>query len=49
MTKTTLPSEVIRALKSTFAWHGTPKQVSSDNSPQFEIAEFSNFTKEWRF
>ena len=49
MTKTTKSSEVIRALKSTFARHGTPEQVRTDNGPQFESAEFSQFAKEWGF
>ena len=49
MQKTTNSSEVIRELKSTFARHGIPEQVRSDNGPQFDSAEFSYFAKEWGF
>ena len=49
MQKTTKSSEVIRALKSIFARHGIPEQVRSDNSPQFDSAEFAYFAKEWGF
>ena len=49
MTKTTKSSEIIRALKSIFAHHGIPKQLRSDNGPQYDSAEFSHFAKEWGF
>ena len=49
MQTTTKSSEVIRELKSTFARHGIPEQVRSDNGPQFDSAEFSYFAKEWGF
>ncbi|XP_044168232.1 uncharacterized protein K02A2.6-like [Acropora millepora] len=49
MTKTTKSSEVIRALMSIFARHGIPEQVRSDNSPQYDSAEFSHFAKQWGF
>jgi len=49
MKKTTKSSEVIRALKSTFARHGIPEQVRPDNGPLYESAEFSHFAKEWGF
>ena len=49
MTKTTKSSEVIRALKSTFARHGIPEQVRSDNGPQYESVELSHFAKEGGF
>ena len=49
MTKTTKSSEIIRALKSTFARHGIPEQVRSDNGPQYDSAEFSHFAKQWGF
>ena len=42
-------SEVIRALKSIFKRNGTPEQVQSDNGPQLDSSEFSDFAKEWRF
>ena len=45
MKKTTMSSEVIRALRSIFARHGIPEQVRSDNGPQFYSTEFSYFAK----
>ena len=49
MQKTAKSSEVVRVLKSIFARHGIQEQVRSDNSPQFDSAEFSYFAKEWGF
>lgn len=49
LTRTAKSSEVIRALESIFAIHGTLEQVQSDNGPQFDSAEFTRFSKEWGF
>ena len=40
---------VIRKIKSHFARHGIPKQVITDNGPQFVAHNFQIFTKEWDF
>ena len=50
MTKTTKSSEVIRALKPSFARHGIPEQVRSDNGPQYNsmTAQLSHFAKQFQ-
>ena len=40
---------IIRHLKSQFARFGIPVYLMSDNSPQFDSAEFAAFAKEWGF
>ena len=42
-------SDLIVHMKSQFARHGIPKEVVSDNGPQFGCQEFINFTKRWGF
>ena len=42
-------SETISALKSVFARHGIPEVVRSDNSLQYDSAEFAKFAKDWEF
>ena len=45
---TTLVS-VIRKLKAHFAMHGIPKQLVTDNGPQFSQSHFLQFSSEWDF
>ena len=45
----TSSTAVITHMKSTFARHGIPSCVMSDNGPQFSAATFSSFTKEYGF
>ena len=42
----TTSRHVIRKLKSIFARHGTPRNVMSDNGPQFSSKEFKEFKNE---
>ena len=48
LSTTTLRS-VITALKSLFSRHGIPREVVSDNGPQFSADEFGQFAKEFNF
>ena len=41
--------EVIFHLKSIFARHGIPRQVFSDNGPQYMSTGFSRFTDSYHF
>lgn len=47
--RTTDSGVVIRKLKAQFARYGSPRQLVSDNGPQFITAEFQKLTKEWDF
>ena len=40
---------VITHLKNIFARHGIPKEVISDNGPEFSSRQFSIFPKQWDF
>ena len=42
-------STVITHVKSIFSRHRIPKEVISDNGPEFSSYEFSTFAKEWDF
>ena len=42
-------SAVVNKLKDTFATHGIPSVVVSDNGPQFASEEFARFSKAWNF
>lgn len=46
---TTVSSEVIKTLKSTFARHGIPQELVSDNGPQFVSKSFKDFAHNWEF
>ncbi|KAL9951197.1 hypothetical protein ACROYT_G043817 [Oculina patagonica] len=45
----TLISEVITQLKSTFARYGIPDEVISDNGPQLSTRKFKQFADSWEF
>jgi hypothetical protein len=40
---------VIDFMKATFARHGVPDEVFTDNGPQFSSSEFKQFSEEWDF
>ncbi|XP_041349297.1 uncharacterized protein K02A2.6-like [Gigantopelta aegis] len=42
-------SSVILAMKTTFARHGIPEEVLSDNGPCYSSMEFAQFSKDWDF
>ena len=42
-------SKVIRHTKSIFARHGIPKEMISDNGPQYSSLEYKKFTEEYGF
>ena len=48
LTSTKTPT-IIKHCKTTFARHGIPDILISDNGPQFDNAEFTRFAKEWNF
>lgn len=43
------PETIINIAKATFARHGIPELVRSDNGPQFSCREFKNFANEYGF
>ena len=43
----TKSSTIIKKLKANLARYGIPKQLVSDNGPQFDSNEFKTFTKSW--
>ena len=45
--KSTTTDKVIQSLKSTFATHGVPSSIRTDNGPQFVSGEFREFLKEY--
>lgn len=40
-------SEVIMHMKSIFARHGIPREIITDNGPQYSSAKFKEFTRAW--
>ena len=46
---TTTASAVVKKLKITFATHGVPELIFSDNGPQFDCGEFKKFAAEYDF
>ena len=45
----TKSSTVVTHMKSIFARHGIPREVRSDNGPQYTSQEFRKFSREWNF
>ncbi|KAI8498512.1 hypothetical protein Bbelb_237140 [Branchiostoma belcheri] len=45
----TRSTDVITKLKKTFAAHGIPEEVISDNGPQYASEEFRKFARAWSF
>ncbi|UYV61274.1 K02A2.6-like [Cordylochernes scorpioides] len=43
----TSAKEILPVLKSTFARHGIPEIIITDNGPPFTSQDFTNFTNEW--
>ena len=42
-------ADTITHMKSQFTRHGIPRELISDNGPQFSCAEFATFAKSWGF
>jgi RNase H-like domain found in reverse transcriptase/Reverse transcriptase (RNA-dependent DNA polymerase)/Integrase zinc binding domain/Integrase core domain/Aspartyl protease len=40
---------VVKEMKKWFSVHGSPKELHSDNGPQYSSAEFKTFASEWNF
>ena len=47
--ESTRSADVILAMKSQFARHGIPKELITDNGPQFSCTEFARFVSAWDF
>ena len=47
MQKSKTSSEVVRVVKAICARHGITEEIRSDNGPQYDSAEFAQFTKDW--
>ncbi len=45
----TKSSTVVTYMKSIFARHGIPREVKSDNGPQYALQEFRKFARDWNF
>ncbi|KAI8506223.1 hypothetical protein Bbelb_156500 [Branchiostoma belcheri] len=45
----TRSTDVIIKLKKTFATHGIPEEIISDNGPQYASEEFARFAQTWSF
>ena len=45
----TMNSEIITQLKSTFAHNGIPDEVISDDGPQLSSRKFKQFAESWEF
>jgi Integrase core domain/Integrase zinc binding domain len=45
----TTSEATIEILKEWFSLHGIPKELHSDNGPQYCSAKFRSFTKVWKF
>jgi hypothetical protein len=41
--KSTTSTAIIKCMKTTFATHGIPHEIVTDNGPQFTSAEFSTY------
>ena len=44
-TKSTTAEKTLEILRSLFAWYGLPRQLVSDNGPQFTAQEFEQFMR----
>ena len=49
MCDSTMSSQVITQLKSTFPRYGIPNEVISDNGPQLSNGKFKQFAEAWEF
>ena len=49
MSKNVNSAQTILQLKKIFSRHGIPDILFSDNGPQFDSHEFTNFSTDWQF
>ena len=49
MCESTMSSQVITQLKSTFSLYGIPNEVISDNGPRLSNGRFKQFAESWEF